>query len=99
MSNQQQPAALPAPCRLQIGKTVYEATAQAWEGSAQHPAPGPYFWQLVATSGCKQPKSLFPDFRGNYPSGTFTLYSAPNGSRRPGLPKLVQVKFFTGPQA
>jgi hypothetical protein len=96
MSN---PAKLPAPCRVQIGKTVYNATAQAWEGSAEYPAPGPYFWELVATKGCKQPKNLFPDFRGNYEPQTFTLYSAQTGSRRVGLPKLVKATIFNGPQA
>lgn len=98
MSNQATAAQLPAPCRVQIGKTVYNATAQAWEGSAQYPAPGPYFWELVATRGPKTPKSLFPDFSDNYGGKLMTLYSAPNGSSRCGLPKLVEAKFFTGPK-
>ena len=98
MSNQAT-AALPAPCRIQIGKTIYNATAQAWEGSAEYPAPGPWFWVLVATKGAKQEKNLFPDWSGNYSAGTFTLYSAPAGSKRCGLPKLVQATIFNGPQA
>ena len=99
MSNTATAAQLPAPCRVQIGKTVYTATAQAWEGSAQYPAPGPYFWELVAVKGPKTPKSLFPDFSGNYSSGTMTLYSRANGRSGCGLPKLVEPLFFTGPQA
>lgn len=99
MSNEATAAQLPAPSRVQIGKTIYNATPQAWEGSAEYPAPGPFFWVLVAIKGNKQEKSLFPDWSGNYSAGTFTLYSAPAGSRRCGLPKLVQAKFFTGPQA
>jgi hypothetical protein len=88
------PTTLPAPCRVQISKTVYQATAKPWEN-----APGSYFWELVAIKGTKQVKSLFPDFSENYSGGMMTLYSKQNGMRGPGLPKLVTPIFFQGPQA
>lgn len=88
-------AALPVPCRMQIGKTIYQATAKEWEGGS-----GPFYWVLVAVKGSKQEKSLFPDFGGSYSAGTFTLWSKPNGMRSGcGLPKLVKPLIFTGPQA
>lgn len=98
MTDQATPAALPAPCRVQIGKTVYTATATPWEGLPGYPAPGPFFWVLVATKGPRQSKTLFPDWSKNYREGTTTLYSRQNGLSGHGLPKLVQTTFFTGPQ-
>lgn len=96
MSNTETAATLPAPCRVQIGKTVYNATAKPWDAPN---APGPYFWDLVAIKGPKTPKSLFPDFSDNYAGRFMTLYSAANGRSGCGLPKLVEAKFFTGPQS
>lgn len=91
-----QSQALPAPCRVQIGKTLYDATPKPWEGEE---APGAFYWVIVARKGPKQEKSLFPDFSGNYSAGTCTLWSKANGMRRGcGLPKLVKPVFFTGPE-